>query len=156
MLDWPAVFLFSLRLQATSAIDLTRPRRRDFRVASQPQFCGYSKRSKMIIDLRQECTDFVARSVRKTASWRESNSKRWPGDDRNLKAADRLNGIADEATELSDYIWDGLKPYFHWSDERFAEAVSQTSRNVVFRHDIKNFDAYTRSLLGVVRAAFIN
>ena len=107
-----------------------------------------------IIDLRQECTDFVARSVRKTADWRRSNTKRWPGDDRNMKAADRLNEIADEATELSDYIWEGLKPYFHWSDEQFAEAVSQTSRNVVFRHDIKNFDAYTRSLLGVVRAAF--
>jgi hypothetical protein len=110
----------------------------------------------MIIDPRQECVDFIARSIRKTADWRLSTTKRFPGDDRNLKASDRLNFIADEATEISDRIWEGLKPHFHWSDERFAEAVSQTSRNVVFRHDIKNFDAYTRSLLGVVRAAFIN
>jgi hypothetical protein len=108
----------------------------------------------MIIDTRQECVGFIARSLRKTANWRLSTAKRYPGDDRNIKSAERLSEIAEQATEISDYIWEGLKPHFHWSDERFAEAVSQTSRNVVFRHDIKNFDAYTRSLLGVVRAAF--
>src|ERR1700682_2594181 len=108
----------------------------------------------MIIDPRHECVDFIARSIRKTAEWRLSLAKRFPGDARNTRAAERLGEIANEATELSDNAWGGLKPHFHWADERFGEGVSQANRNVVFRHDIKDFDAYTRSLLGVVRAAF--
>ena len=75
-------------------------------------------------------------------------------DIRNKLAADRLAEIANEATELPDRIWEGLQPHFHWADERFSDACSQANRNVVFRHDIKNFDAYTHSLLGIVQAAF--
>ncbi len=67
----------------------------------------------MIIDTRHECVDFIARSIRKTAEWRLSLAKRFPGDARNTRAAERLAEIANEATELPDRIWEGLRPHFH-------------------------------------------
>src|SRR6202163_2408272 len=103
----------------------------------------------MIIDPRHECVDFIARSIRKTAEWRLSLAKRFPGDARNTRAAERLGEIANEATELSDNAWEGLKPHFHWADERFGEAVSQANRNVVFRHDTAGPGNLHRTISGI-------
>ena len=83
-------------------------------------------------------------------------SKRFPGDERNKKAALRLKELAAAATEIPDDVWEGLKDHYHWSNEKFGEVISATNRNVVFRYSTPDFATYTRNLLLNVRTEFSN
>ena len=96
---------------------------------------------------RHECVDLIALKLSKTAEWRRMQARRFPGDNRNLRAAQRL---------APDDVWDGLKEHYHWSNEKFGEVVSATNRGVVFRHSTPDFHSYTRNLLADVRATFSN
>ena len=105
---------------------------------------------------RHECVDLIALKLSKTAEWRRMQARRFPGDNRNLRAAQRLAELASTATALPDDVWDGFKEHYHWSNEKFGEVVSATNRGVVFRHSTPDFHSYTRNLLADVRATFSN
>jgi hypothetical protein len=110
----------------------------------------------IIEDQRQECVDLIAHKLSKTAEWRLVQAKRFPGDARNARAAERLAELATAANGLPDDVWEGLKPHYHWSNEKFGEVISATNRNVVFRYSTPDFPTYTRNLLVNVRATFSN
>jgi hypothetical protein len=103
---------------------------------------------------RQECVDLIAYKLLKSSDWRTVQAVRFPGDERNVRAAERLAELAATATELPDEVWEGLKPYYHWSNEKFGEVISATNRNVVFRNNTPDFFTYTHNLLVNVRATF--
>jgi len=103
---------------------------------------------------RHECLDFIAQKISKSGDWRTAQSLRFPGDERNRRAAERLKELAATATELPDDVWEELKEHYHWSNEKFGEVVSLTNRNVVFRNNTPDFPTYTRNLLVNVRATF--
>jgi hypothetical protein len=105
-------------------------------------------------DQRQECVNLIAHQIRKSGEWRFIQAKRFPGDERNRLAAERLAELATAATELSDDVWEGLKDHYHWSNEKFGEVISATNRNVVFRYSTPDFATYTRNLLLNVRTEF--
>lgn len=106
-------------------------------------------------DGRQECVNLIAHQITKTKEWRLVQAKRFPDDERNILAAERLAELATAATEIPDDVWEGLKDHYHWSNQKFGEAISATNRGVVFRYSTPDFPTYTRSLLLNVRAAYI-
>jgi hypothetical protein len=70
-------------------------------------------------------------------------------DSRNGLAAEQLDQLATEITDLSDEAWSALSPFYSWSSGKWADAVSQTSRQVGFRN-VNNLSAFVSQLVGVL------
>jgi hypothetical protein len=104
-------------------------------------------------DRRQECVNLIAHQLNKSAEWRLVQAKRFPDDQRNIRAATRLTELAANATGIPDDVWEGLKD-FHFSNQKFGEVISATNRGVVFRFSTLDFAGYSRNLLLNVRTEF--
>jgi hypothetical protein len=107
-------------------------------------------------DRRQECVNLIAHQLNKSAEWRLVQAKRFPDDQRNIRAATRLTELAVIATEIPDDVWEGLKDHYHWSNQKFGEVISATNRGVVFRFSTPDFAGYSRNLLLNMRTEFSN
>jgi hypothetical protein len=53
-------------------------------------------------DSRQECVNLIAHQISQSSKWRLVQAKRFPDDDKNIRAAERLTELAAIATELGD------------------------------------------------------
>jgi hypothetical protein len=108
-------------------------------------------------DQRQQCVNFIVLLILQSSKWRLLQAKRFPDDDeKNIRAAKQLTGVAALATEISDDAWEGLKDCYQSSKQRFGEVVSTTNRGVVFRYAMPDFATYMRNLLLNVRSEFSN
>jgi hypothetical protein len=56
-------------------------------------------------DQRQECVNLIAHQISQSSKWRLVQAKRFPDDDKNIRAAERLTELAAIATELPDDVW---------------------------------------------------
>lgn len=95
---------------------------------------------------KEETADGLGRSMLATARWRYKLNASFPDDKRNLLAAETLEKLADEATDISDTAWSELAPYADFTSPRWLEAVAQTNREVRFRRTPKDFADYLRIL----------
>jgi hypothetical protein len=125
-----------------------------FRVQHPAEFSAKLETENMTTeDSRQECVNLIAHQISQSSKWRLVQAKRFPDDDKNIRAAERLTELAAIATELPDDVWEGLKDHYNFSKQKFGEAVSTTNRSVVFRCNMPDFPTYTRNLLLNVRSA---
>lgn len=119
-----------------------------------PEFPGQSRSRNELNNLRQDCLYLITHKLSSTAEWRLTQARKFRDDARNGLAAKKLADLAAEADELPGDVWNELAQHYHWSSEKFAEAVSQTNRSVGFRHATPDLESYWRSLVANVRSAF--
>ncbi|MDB5553816.1 MAG: phage integrase [Rhizobium sp.] len=105
-------------------------------------------------NLRQDCLDLISHKLSRTSEWRLALAGKYPGDDRNGRAALKLADFAAEATCLPDDIWADLEPHYNWASENFADTVSMTNRNVIFRKRTPELASYWHALASDIRTAF--
>ncbi len=101
----------------------------------------------MIEDEKIDCIDALVFGLNRTAHWRQKMAAKYPGDPRNVRAAECLLKLATDATELSDGAWSQLQPHCGWASERWREAISQAARAVGFAHKIKDLSSFVKHLL---------
>jgi len=104
----------------------------------------------MIENENIDCTDALIFGLNRTAQWREKMAVRYPSDQRNTRAAERLLRLASDAAELSDEDWSRLQPHSGWASESWREAISQTARMVGFQHKIKDLPSFVSRLVEVL------
>jgi hypothetical protein len=87
----------------------------------------------MISNSKQNCITDLSASVKRTAVWRRGLQAKYPNDPRNGRAGDTLEKLTNEVSDLTDQQWSQLKPFYSWESGTWADAVSETSRQVEFR-----------------------
>jgi hypothetical protein len=97
----------------------------------------------MIENEKIDCVDSLIFGLNRTAQWRQKMAAQYPGDPRNVRAADCLLKLASDATELSDGTWSQLRLHCGWANERWRESISQAAgfahktRHVIERYFAK-------------------
>jgi hypothetical protein len=105
----------------------------------------------MTLENEQEhCAASTSNRLAKTCIWRENLSAQYKGDPRNLRAAEMLAQLSDDAARLSDDDWAALSPFYNWDCERWREAVSLTARRVGFQYGRTQFPNFIKHLVGVL------
>jgi hypothetical protein len=56
----------------------------------------------MILNDKQDCIESIARILEQTSAWRRKTAAKFPGDERNTKAAEMLDQLATDAAKLND------------------------------------------------------
>jgi hypothetical protein len=108
--------------------------RRDILVCLNVGIIRRTKKQKMISNSKQNCIDDLSASITRSANWRRALQTKFPNDPRNGRAAERLNQLATETTDLSDEAWSELKSHYNWASGKWSDSVSQASRQVEFRN----------------------
>jgi hypothetical protein len=103
----------------------------------------------MISNNKQYCVESLSSSIKRTAAWRRSLQTRYPNDNRNGRAAAKLDQLAGEANDLTDEAWSELQKFYAWDSWKWSEAVSQTSRQVGFRN-VDTLPVFTKTLVGIL------
>jgi hypothetical protein len=102
----------------------------------------------MISNNKQNCIDDLSSSILRSAKWRRQLQVKYD-DPRNVRAAERLDQLATEISDLSDEAWLELAPYYSLSSATWSEAVSQTSRLVEFRN-VRTLPEFVSSLVSIL------
>jgi len=74
----------------------------------------------------------------------------YPNDARNPAAAKSLFDLASQADDISDPVWNSLRPFFNPKNSRYSEAVSQACRDVGFRTNPRDFNDFALTILDVL------
>jgi hypothetical protein len=101
-----------------------------------------------MINNKQYCIENLSSSLRRSASWRRSLQSRYP-DPRNARAAEKLEQLATEASDLSEEAWQELQKFYNWSSFHWSESVSAVSRHVGFRN-VDTLPAFTKTLVDIL------
>jgi len=102
----------------------------------------------MINNTKEYCIENLSGSLARTASWRRSLQAKY-NDHRNGRAAETLDRLASEASNLTDEAWSELMPFYNWASFKWSDAVSQASRQVEFRN-VNTLPAFTKTLVGIL------
>jgi hypothetical protein len=102
----------------------------------------------IINNTKQYCIENISGSLTRTAKWRRSLQAKY-NDPRNGRAAETLDRLASEASNLSEEAWSELMPFYDWSSWKWSDAVSQASRLVEFRN-VNDLPAFTKTLVGIL------
>jgi hypothetical protein len=103
-----------------------------------------------MINSKRDCSESIARSITRTAGWRRGLQAKYPHDNRLGQAAEQLDRLADEATDLTDDQFAALQPFYSWNSEIWSDGVSKASRLVVFQKTVRSFPAYVENLVGIL------
>jgi hypothetical protein len=114
--------------------------------------CTPKQKMKMI-NTKEDCAASISRVLESTSLWRKATAARFPEDDRNAKAAQRLDQLAIDAAELSEEQWQMLKPFYGWASTTFRDAVSKTAKSVGFHHRCGNLDYFIAVLVRALLAS---
>src|SRR5260221_1643356 len=87
----------------------------------------------MISNNKQNCIYDLSSSIKRTAIWRRRLQAKY-NDPGNGRAAENLERLAIEVTELTDEQWSQLLRFYDWASGTWSDAISQTSRLVGFRN----------------------
>ena len=103
------------------------------------------------------CAESIAYGLNRVGKWRRKTDIRYPGDKRNIFAAETLAKLAVDSAQLTDDAWNQLKPYYCYGgiDARWREAVAQTARQVGFYQNVKSFPAFVENLIDVLSRSSI-
>src|SRR5260370_376111 len=107
----------------------------------------------MITDNKLACLTDLSASLRRTAGWRRELHKKYP-DVRNGKAAETLDKLAAQTSDLTDQEWQALAPFYSWASGTWSEAVSAASRHVEFRN-IQTFPDFVNRLISILSQASV-
>jgi hypothetical protein len=66
------------------------------------------KQMKMLNDYRIDCVDSITFGISRAGGWRRGVAARYTADQRNIRAAEALEKIANEKFELTDSEWAAL------------------------------------------------
>jgi hypothetical protein len=91
--------------------------------------------------------DHTSYTISKGSNWRRQQAIRYPDDPRNAAAAQRLAELASQADDISDLIWNPLKPFFNPKDSHYTDALSRACRDVGFRTFPRDFDDFAQTIL---------
>jgi alkylhydroperoxidase family enzyme len=101
----------------------------------------------MILNDKQDCIDSIVRILEQTSAGRRKTAAKFPGDERNTKAAKLLDQLAIEAASLTDEQFSDLRPHFGWSSQIWRDGLVQAARSVGFAHRKTNFASFVRSIV---------
>jgi hypothetical protein len=101
----------------------------------------------MILNDKQDCIESIARILERTSAWRRSTAAKFPGDERNIKAAEMLDQLAIDAAKLTDEQFNDLQPFFGWSSPTWRAGLVEAARLVAFAHRSKSFDSFVRAVV---------
>ena len=108
----------------------------------------------MISNSKPNCIEDISASVKRSAIWRRGLQAKYP-DPRNVRAADALDRLATEIHEMTDSEFSQLSPYYNWASGKWSEAVSETSRRVVYR-GVDTAPVFVNHLVGILAAQHVS
>jgi hypothetical protein len=91
--------------------------------------------------------DHTSYTLTKGSHWRRLQAIRYPDDPRNAVAAKLLSELASQADDISDPIWNPLRPFFNPKGSHYADAISSSCRAVGFRTNPRTFDDFAQTIL---------
>jgi hypothetical protein len=87
--------------------------------------------------------DSILEKLSRAATWRRSIAARHPADARNLKAVAELTRLAKSRfADVSPQAWADVRPALE--SPNFNEALNQATRDVAFRSNPADMDAFLR------------
>jgi hypothetical protein len=98
---------------------------------------------------KQICIDDLSAGMKRSANWRRGLQAKFPDDSRNGRAAERLDRLASEISDLSDESWKRLEQHYNWASAKWSDAVSQASRQVAFRN-VDDLPAFVERLVSIL------
>jgi hypothetical protein len=113
--------------------------------ASGWYFLDNKQESLKLLD-KTECENHIQHSLRSCRNWRLNRAETFPGDKRNMRAANRLLELSSNVA-IPDIVWSKIAPYFGKYDTRWQDAVSQTNREIEFLKKPSDFDGYLHNLV---------
>ena len=98
---------------------------------------------------KNDCINSITKALESTASWRRSISVNFPDDPRNMRAADTLEKLANEASSLTDGQWSAIEQHFisGWNSKRWRDALNTTARSVGFHHRARDLNFFVKVLV---------
>lgn len=97
-----------------------------------------------------ECRDDLVNSLTKGVIWRKGQVQRWPDDTRNARAVAILSDLALQSTDLEEFVWNSLKPYFHPTNQHYRNAVAFATREIGFKTRPTTFNEYAQNVLAAL------
>lgn len=104
----------------------------------------------MTLNNKDDCIISISAGLRGSSQWRTGRDQAFPGDTRNLSAADLLMQLADDAADMSESDWLELRLHYSWASERWTQALSLACRQIGFSRQPKDFSAFVRNLVGIL------
>jgi hypothetical protein len=100
-------------------------------------------------DNKNDCVESITHELRGKANWRKATAVRFPDDHpRNIRAADALDKLADDFSNLTDEQWQLLKPYYGgWHSETWRAGLSLVAKQVGFLHRARDLDSFISILI---------
>jgi hypothetical protein len=90
--------------------------------------------------------DLLKFYITRTATWRRGLSEKFPGDRRNLLAAEMLQGFArTPASEVDAEVWGKIEPFL--ASRMSRDAISTAARTVGFSQHPQNLNEFLQILL---------
>ena len=110
----------------------------------------------MIKNNKQSCIDSISASISRTAKWRRGLQAKYPSDSRLGQAAETLDMLAGQTSDLSDEAWSELARFYGWNSETWHDGVSKASRLVEFQCSVRTFSDFVNNLVGILSEQHVN
>ena len=96
---------------------------------------------------RRDCVEAIYTGLCKTSAFRLRKSKQYPDDPRNLRAAETLSKLANDATGLTESDWQLLELFYDPESKSWQDALCQATKDISFSNRSKSFPFFIRSLI---------
>lgn len=107
-------------------------------------------KTEMIIEKeKSDCVESISTACNKTRRWRTRLADQYD-DPRNVRAAEKLGKLADDAPNLSNAYWELLRPHFNSGPVHWRECLSKATRQIGFVHNTTSFPFFVRNLIGLL------
>jgi hypothetical protein len=97
---------------------------------------------------RSESLHYLASNLSRSSNWRRVLAQKFD-DPRNERAADSLFALAGQVTDFTNDNWNRISE-LNPTNQGFYEAVSNCSRDVGFRTNPRDFDAYVSTVIAAL------
>jgi len=106
---------------------------------------------------KTHCAEAIAYGLNRVGKSRRKTDIRYPGDFRNIRAAETLARSASDSAQLTDEQWNQLKPYYCYGgvDARWRESVAQAAGQLGFYQSVKSFPAFVDNLIDLLSRSSI-
>jgi predicted aminopeptidase len=84
---------------------------------------------------KENCCNDLSTSLARAANWRRQLQAKY-NDPRNERAAEKLDRLANEMSDLTDEQWSQLTPFYNWASGKFSDAVSLFGAVAILQQDV--------------------
>jgi hypothetical protein len=109
----------------------------------------------MIEEERNGCFESIVFDLARTSEFRTRKFKQYPDDPRNLRAAESLRLLANNATGIPDEYWEKLQPLYDPDSKGWRDALCRATKDVGFSNKSNSFSFFLRNLVELLPTSVV-